>query len=157
MSNFEIRIASSITSELRDLAADADRHMASLYPAHGTRPVPIESFMGTDSALVGAWCNDQLAGCGAARLLQTSTGNIGEIKRLFVSERHRRTGISTAIIRELESFLLHAGASVSLLVTGIRQPEAVSLYRKLGYVERNAYGDYAPDLLSVFMEKRLVA
>jgi len=147
----------SVTAELRTLSAYADRHMASLYPADAAHPVPIESFIGTTSALVGAWRNDELAGCGAARLLQTSNGKQGEIKRLFVWERHRRTGISKAIMQELEGFLFQAGASVSLLVTGVRQPEAIGLYQSLGYVERSSYGSYVPDRSSIFMEKRLVA
>ena len=41
------------------------------------------------------------------------------------------------------------------LETGIYQPEALGLYRSAGYVEREAFGDYVPDPLSVFMEKRL--
>jgi putative acetyltransferase len=38
----------------------------------------------------------------------------------------------------------------------IHQPEAIGLYRKLGYALRDAFGDYpADDPNSVFMEKRL--
>ncbi|HEV8436640.1 MAG TPA: GNAT family N-acetyltransferase, partial [Methylomirabilota bacterium] len=32
---------------------------------------------------------------------------------------------------------------------------ALGLYRAAGYVERGPFGDYRPDPLSVFMEKRL--
>ena len=41
------------------------------------------------------------------------------------------------------------------LETGIHQPEALALYRSAGYAERGAFGAYAPDPLSVFMEKIL--
>jgi putative acetyltransferase len=41
------------------------------------------------------------------------------------------------------------------LETGIHQPEALGLYRSAGYREREPFGDYARDPLSVFMEKRL--
>jgi putative acetyltransferase len=43
------------------------------------------------------------------------------------------------------------------LETGVRQPEALGLYRKLGYRERGPFGAYKPDPLSVFMEKRVGA
>ncbi len=39
--------------------------------------------------------------------------------------------------------------------TGTRQPEALGLCRRLGYVERGPFGTYAVDPLSVFMETRL--
>ena len=41
------------------------------------------------------------------------------------------------------------------LETGTKQPEAIALYRKFGYVERGPFGAYKPDPLSIFMEKRL--
>jgi putative acetyltransferase len=36
------------------------------------------------------------------------------------------------------------------------QPEALGLYRKIGYTETGPFGAYKPDSLSVFMEKKLV-
>ena len=41
------------------------------------------------------------------------------------------------------------------LETGIRQPEAIALYRSFGYAERGPFGAYKPDPFSLFMEKRL--
>jgi putative acetyltransferase len=41
------------------------------------------------------------------------------------------------------------------LETGIRQSEAIALYRKFGYVERGPFGAYRPDPLSLFIEKKL--
>ena len=47
------------------------------------------------------------------------------------------------------------GVTLMQLETGIKQPEAIALYRKLGYIERGPFGSYQPDPLSLFMEKRL--
>ena len=47
------------------------------------------------------------------------------------------------------------GVRLFRLETGIKQTEAVGLYRKLGYRERHPFGAYRPDPLSVFMEKSL--
>ncbi len=42
------------------------------------------------------------------------------------------------------------------LETGIHQAAARALYRSGGYAECAPFGEYRPDRLSVFMEKRLV-
>jgi putative acetyltransferase len=58
-------------------------------------------------------------------------------------------------MEKLESHLKTNGIALARLETGISQPEALGLYRRLGYVEREPFGAYAADPLSVFMEKRL--
>jgi putative acetyltransferase len=40
------------------------------------------------------------------------------------------------------------------LETGVKQPEAIALYKSAGFVEIEPFASYAPDPLSVFMEKR---
>jgi putative acetyltransferase len=70
-------------------------------------------------------------------------------------EAHRGKGISKAIMQGLERHLCEAGIGLARLETGIKQPEAIGLYRRLGYVERAAFGRYRPDPLSLFMEKTL--
>ena len=56
---------------------------------------------------------------------------------------------------EPTSRLKSLGVTLARLETGIRQPEALGLYRRLGYLERGRFGAYLEDPLSVFMEKRL--
>jgi putative acetyltransferase len=41
------------------------------------------------------------------------------------------------------------------LETGIKQPEAIGLYRASGYQDCPPFGTYTPDPLSLFMTKRL--
>ncbi len=55
----------------------------------------------------------------------------------------------------LEREAAKLGVTLMQLETGIKQPEAIALYRKLGYAERGPFGTYQPDPLSLFMEKRL--
>ena len=43
------------------------------------------------------------------------------------------------------------------LETGCKQAEAISLYRRAGFVEIAPFGSYRPDPLSIFMEKQLVS
>ena len=60
-----------------------------------------------------------------------------------------------AIRRVLEDELRDRQIRLARLETGISQPEAIGLYRRLGYRERGPFGRYRPDPLSLFMEKTL--
>jgi putative acetyltransferase len=60
-------------------------------------------------------------------------------------------------MEQLEAHAAECGVNLIRLETGVKQPEAVRLYRKLGYVERGPFGHYRADPLSVFMEKTLKA
>jgi putative acetyltransferase len=79
----------------------------------------------------------------------------GEIKRVFVLAEHRGKGLARAIMATLEDMVRREGYFLARLETGVAQPEALGLYRALGYAQRNPFGHYRPDPLSVFMEKRL--
>ena len=41
------------------------------------------------------------------------------------------------------------------LETGIAQPEALTLYTSAGYAPCAPFGEYEPDVLSRFMQKRI--
>ncbi len=70
--------------------------------------------------------------------------------------RARGLGLAKKIMTRLEDEARTAGMTIARLETGIHQPEALGLYRALGYTDRDAFGDYpADDPMSVFMEKRL--
>ena len=50
---------------------------------------------------------------------------------------------------------IKARSARASLETGVRQPEALGLYSRAGYVRRGPCGSYPDDPLSVFMEKQL--
>jgi len=102
---------------------------------------------------LGAWIGDVVVGCGAVKTLDDD-GLYGEIKRMFVVPELRGRGVSKAILRALEAHLIVREIPCARLETGIRQPEAIGLYRRLGYRERGPFGRYTSDPLSLFMEKR---
>ena len=56
-------------------------------------------------------------------------------------------------------FFVGAFESDNLIGTGAVKvlSQAIGLYKKLGYIERNPFGEYKPDPLSIFMEKQLSA
>jgi putative acetyltransferase len=94
----------------------------------------------------------QAVGCGAIRI---DPAGYGEVKRMFVSTEARGLKLGRRILDRIEEEARREGLACLRLETGIHQPEALALYRSAGYAERGAFGAYAPDPLSVFMEKIL--
>ncbi len=92
-------------------------------------------------------------GCGAI----VRHPGYAEIKRMFVTDAARGTGVGKAILLALECAAGVGNSRLMRLETGIHFAGALRLYRAAGYVERGPFGAYRPDPLSVFMEKRLPA
>ncbi|WP_437338073.1 GNAT family N-acetyltransferase [Sorangium sp. So ce394] len=60
-----------------------------------------------------------------------------------------------SILRALEEQALALGRTRLVLETGVRQPEAIALYRRAGFVEIPPFGEYLGSPLSVCMGKDL--
>ncbi|TYP85998.1 GNAT family N-acetyltransferase [Blastococcus xanthinilyticus] len=93
------------------------------------------------------------AGCGAWRVYPP--GGV-EIKRVYVAPGFRRRGLAQVLMAELESSAARAGHGSVVLNTGQKQPEAVALYRELGYLPVAGYGVYACSPDAVFLGKDLL-
>jgi len=91
-------------------------------------------------------------GCGAFKELDATTV---EVKRMFVNESLRNKGIATKVLLALEEWALELGYTRCILETGIRQPDAIALYKKNGYRLMENFGQYAGVNTSVCFEKRL--
>ncbi|WP_155314880.1 GNAT family N-acetyltransferase [Desulfosarcina alkanivorans] len=76
-----------------------------------------------------------------------------EIKRMYVDPSHRRKGISSKLLSELESWAKELNFAISLLETGKGQPEAIGLYTKAGYKITENYGSYIGIENSICMKK----
>lgn len=154
MGTVDIRRISPMDPQARDLIGQLDRYQESLYPPESNHLDPPDLLERDGACLVGAWTDDRLVGIGA--LKRPATGQYGEIKRVYVLPGNRGQGIARQIVATLESRAREAGIGRLLLETGVRQPEALALYEKLGYIRCGAFGDYPEDdPMSVFMEKLL--
>lgn len=71
--------------------------------------------------------------------------DVAEIKRMYVAEHHRREGFARRLLAELEVHAATAGYRRTVLVTGLRQPEAIALYESSGYERIAPFGVYAGD------------
>lgn len=143
------------TPAVQRLVAESDAYMAQLYPAESNHFDDALALKRPNVRFVAAFEGDAVVGCGAVKTLDDD-GLYGEIKRVFVAPGHRGRGISKALMAVLEGHLVERGVTIARLETGILQPEAIGLYRRLGYVERGPYGRYRADPLSLFMEKLLL-
>ena len=134
------------------LIHQSDALMQSLYPAESNHLVDIESLAAANVHFLVAREEGQALGCGAFVLGEAGQA---EMKRVFVAPAARGKGIARLLMEALEREAAHLGVTLMQLETGIKQPEAIALYRKFGYAERGPFGSYQPDPLSLFMEKRL--
>jgi putative acetyltransferase len=140
--------------EVQALLAVSDAYYVNLYPAESNHLESSDDLNKPNVLFVGCRVDGELVASGAAKIMQDD-GNYAEIKRVFVLHDHRGKGLSGRVMRFLEVELQNRGVSLFRLETGIKQPEALGLYRKLGYLERGPFGYYEADPLSVFMEKRV--
>ncbi|RKR13395.1 acetyltransferase (GNAT) family protein [Maribacter vaceletii] len=85
------------------------------------------------------YLNDVPVGCGAIKPIEESSM---EIKRMYVSPKAREKGFATKILKELESWTKELNYTSCILETGIRQTEAVALYKKCNYTIIPNYGQY---------------
>ncbi len=129
-----------------------DGLMASLYPAESNHLLDIAALSDPAVSFLVVRDGDEVVGCGA--ILRDARG-WGEIKRMYVRPDQRGRGIGRRVLSELEAIARNARLPLLRLETGIHNAEALALYRRAGFVERGPFGDYAPDPLSVFMEKRV--
>jgi len=78
------------------------------------------------------------------------------MKRMFVRAEFRGIGLGRRLLNALEEVACHRSIRRISLETGIKQLEAIGLYRTSGYQDCPPFGDYKSDPLSLFMTKSLM-
>jgi GNAT superfamily N-acetyltransferase len=96
--------------------------------------------------------DDVDAACGGVCRYDADTA---EIRRMYVLPAHRGSGFSRLVLAALEDEARRLGYTRVRLETGVRQHEALALYRSSGFAEIPRYGPYVDDELSVCFEKPL--
>ncbi len=134
------------------LIEELDDYQARLYPAESNFGLDIDSLVQPEVRFFSVTVDRVILGCGGFWL----HGDYAEVKRVYIHPKSRGLGLGRKLMAHIEAEMLAEGRSISRLETGISQPEALGLYRALGYVERGPFGDYpAGDPFCVFMEKKL--
>jgi putative acetyltransferase len=139
--------------EARQLIAELDAYLNSLYPAESNHLLPVAALQQPNVTFLLARIDGKPTGCGA---FVNHQGKYVEIKRMFVLPGYRGKGIGRRILKDLEIRAKAEGLMTARLETGVSQPEAFKMYRRSGYRRRGAFAPYPDDPLSVFMEKKLI-
>jgi len=91
-------------------------------------------------------------GCGGWRAHEDTDA---EMKRVYVREHARRRGLARLLVAAVEESAAEAGRKRIVLETGPRQPEAIAMYRAIGYVPVTPFGHYACTDGSLHLGKEL--
>jgi len=153
MSDLAITLAveSPRQAEVTRLLEALDAYQGALYTPESNHFLDVEALAAPNVRFIVARCGAAAVGCGALRI----DGDCGELKRMYVVPEARGQRLGRRILDRIEAEARREGLGCLRLETGIYQPEALGLYRSAGYAEREAFAPYAPDPLSVFMEKIL--
>jgi len=137
---------------LKALISKLDEHLFKLYPSEGIFGLDLNSSKAMETTFALAYIGDTPVGCGAIRPLDFE--NI-ELKRFYVDINYRNNGIATKLLRFLEKQAEYLSFKTMLLETGNKQPEAIGLYRKNGYIEVAPFGDYIGCENSICFAKKI--
>lgn len=92
-----------------------------------------------DGRLVVAYADGKPAGCGALRQIEPG---ISEMKRIFVRDEFRGSGLGRQLIADIIEFARSRGySSIRLDTYPPKMGKAVAIYRSLGFHEIEPYYD----------------
>jgi putative acetyltransferase len=135
---------------VHELISELDAYLYSLYPAENVYALDISSLC--HPSVLFAVVRDTAGspvGCGAVVIKP----EYGEIKRVYVRPQARGQGVARRLMEALEAKAVQNGCRTFMLETGPTQPEALTLYERMGYQLCGQFGDYPNDPLSIFMQK----
>ncbi|MEZ5937119.1 MAG: GNAT family N-acetyltransferase [Hyphomonadaceae bacterium] len=137
------------------LLAGSEAFIAEVYPEDedDACPSPMGDGIARDGSFAVARVDGAAAGCGA--LMPLADPGAREIVRMFVRPEFRGRRIADAVLAALEARARALGARTILLRCGPRQPVALCVYRRNGYVERGPFGRHTEHDLNIFLEKTI--
>jgi GNAT superfamily N-acetyltransferase len=122
------------------LLAGLAAHYEDLYGPNGEMArVAAEEFDPPAGLFVAVVEDGTIVAGGGFRAL---TPGVCEVKRMWTRPGHRRRGLASAVLGELEDRARAAGYHAVRLETGPRQPGAVAMYGGRGYRRIDTYGSY---------------
>lgn len=134
------------------LISELEAYLEPLYPAESRHGFSVEKLIREKVAFFVIRVDGSPAGCGGIKLFGTE---YGEVKRMYVRLQYRGQGLAKRMLQHLEGYAVQHGVGLLRLETGIHQGEAIGLYERIGFRRIPPFGEYRPDSLSVFYEKRL--
>ena len=139
------------SDDARVLITELDAYLIPLSPQESRHGYPIEKLIEEDVPFFIIRADGFPVGCGGVKLF----GDYGEIKRMYVRQQFRGLGFAKLMLDHLADYARNRGVAVLRLETGIAQREAIGLYERAGFQLIPPFGEYKPDPLSRFYEKRI--
>jgi putative acetyltransferase len=152
-SAISIRAEDPRQADIRNIIAESDALMQALYPAESNHLVDADELAGAGAMFLVARRDGEALGSIAYRLIAPGHA---EMKRLFVRGEARGVGLGRRLLNALEDAARAHGIERISLETGVKQGEAIGLYRACGYQDCPPFAAYQHDPLSLFMTKRLL-
>lgn len=122
-------------------------------------PVDADEFAPPNGVFLIGYDADTPVACGGWRALDGSEPGLretdAEMKRLYVVPSARGNGHARRMLTMLEHTAATAGRRRMVLTTGTEQPEAIALYRSVGYYDLTPFGPYRGDPRVVCLAKDL--
>ena len=140
------------TADARALISELEAHLEPLYPIESRHGFSVEKLLREEVSFFVLRHDGLAAACGAVEFFGLE---YGEIKRMYVRPQFRGLGFGKAMLSHLEDHARSHNITLLRLETGIRQPEAVGLYERMGFHLIPPFGPYTNDPLSLCYEKQL--
>ena len=140
------------SDDARELISELDAYLIPLSPKESRHGYPVEKLIEEDVPFFIIRVDGTSVGCGGVKLFGT---DYGEIKRMYVRPQFRGLGFAKLMLDHLTDYARNRGISILRLETGIHQLEAIGLYERAGFQQITPFGEYKPDPLSRFYEKRI--
>jgi putative acetyltransferase len=133
------------------------RHLAGMHassPPESVHAYDIDKLRSPDVTFWSVWVGDEIAGCGALKVLDARRG---ELKSMRVADAFLRRGIGRAILEFLIAEARRRGFESLWLETGSTEAfaPALRLYESAGFVRCGAFDGYVDDPFSVFMTREI--
>lgn len=111
-------------------------------------PVDAEEFVPPRGAFLVAYLDGEAVACGGWR---EHGDGVAELKRLYTTPAARRRGVARRLLSAVEESARAHGRKRMILECGVRQPEAITLYRAHGYAPIPHFGFYrdSPGVVSL--------
>lgn len=151
MAEIKIMKISAYNESVEKLISKLDQYQLGLYTACQCNLESADVLNKSGAVIAGAFANEVLIGIGAVKFFDT----YAEIKRMFVEEDFRGTGVAEKILTTLETYAKEKGIVKINLETGNKHHAALRFYKRLGYCEVERFGNYIPNDVSVYFEKAI--
>jgi putative acetyltransferase len=137
------------------LIAQLDTELAERYPRldRDTFILTPEQVRAGHGIFLIAKAGGEPVGCGALRRLDSGTG---EIKRMYVMPSARGARVGRRLLAKLEWYARQLGMYRLVLHTGLRQPEAIRLYKSMGFSRIAGFGKYNESGAGICMVKTII-